>query len=178
MQRQDASSGAGGFSLVELVVVVTIIGIITSIGVARVASSASGAEVAAFHQNWSEMTNAVDLYTAEHQLFPTAAAITQQLTQVTDLSGERFSPMVEAASGLIYGPYLRRIPEMSLGPHRGQNQIAAENGDAVGWLYFESHGQIVPNILGGDNKLDQDALDQLGTSRKAIENWADSAGLY
>ncbi len=104
-----------GFSLVELVIVVVIIATIAAIAVPRISQGAKGAGEAALRGSLAAMRNAIDMYSAEHNGdYPGAdslnTTVVRQLTTKTDITG---------AVGTDYGPYLRRMPPVPVGPNAG-----------------------------------------------------------
>lgn len=133
----------GGFSLLEVVIVVAIIAILAAIGIPRMSRGSRGANDAAVSGNLSVLRNAIDLFAAEHSgTFPTVADCNDQLTLYTNISGGTNSAKT---GGYIYGPYLRSIPPLTVGAHKGQNGIADANGASVGWIYTAATGTIQPN---------------------------------
>ena len=57
----------GGFSLLELVIVVVIIGVISAIAIPRMTRGASNAGATALRANLAVLRNAIEIYRAEHQ---------------------------------------------------------------------------------------------------------------
>lgn len=132
-----------GFSLIELVIVVVIIGIIAAIAIPRMSRGTTGANDNALIGNLAVLRKAIDLYAAEHNgNFPTAAAITAQLTQFSDETGATSATRTGA---FILGPYLRAIPPLTVGAARGSTGIAASAGTGVGWIYNATDGTIRAN---------------------------------
>ena len=132
-----------GFSLLELVIVVAILAVIAAIALPRLGGSTDRADDAAVGADLETLQKAIDLFAAEHHgRYPTAAAIADQLTQYTDLDGHTRAAR-DAAH--IYGPYLRAIPPLPVGHHKGDTKVAAADSAGVGWLYNETSGEIAPN---------------------------------
>lgn len=131
-----------GFSLVELVIVVIILGIVASIALRRVSRHAEAGAASAAQQDVAVLQQAVERYRAEHGTYPAADQVADQLTWYTDVFGA-----VSKARGTpyIYGPYVRRVPPVPLGPARGSTTIAATAGEGIGWIYDETTGEIKPN---------------------------------
>lgn len=132
----------GGFSLIELVIVVTIIAIISAIAVRRLGrhSEQSGANAAA--QDVSVLQLAIERYRAEHGTYPTAAGVADQLTKYSDVQGNTSDTRTPP---FTYGPYVRKIPPVPIGPARGSATIGAAPGAGVGWVYVPAEGSIRPN---------------------------------
>lgn len=143
-----------GFSLVELVIVVVIIGVIAAIAVPRISRGAKGAGESALRGSLAAMRNAIDMYSAEHNgAFPGAdglnTTVIRQLTEKTNISG---------AAGTEFGPYLRRMPPVPVGPNAAKatgilmsvadplSGAVDEITDAtLGWIYNKDTGEIIPN---------------------------------
>ena len=132
-----------GFSLLEVVIVVAIIAILAAIGIPRMSRGSKGAGDAALQGDLAVMRNAVDLFAAEHGgSFPTAASIENQLLQYTDVAG---AVSASKTATHIYGPYMRSIPPLPVGDHKGDDGISDANGAGVGWIYTEGTGEIRAN---------------------------------
>lgn len=132
-----------GFSLIELVIVVVIIGIIGAIAIPRMSRGATGAADSALAGNLAVLRNAIDLYQTEHGgEYPSAAEIVDQLTTFTDDTGAD-SATKDATH--IFGPYLRAVPTLPVGPKKGASGIAAADGAGIGWIYTAATGEIRAN---------------------------------
>lgn len=149
------------FSLVELVIVVIIIGVIAAIAVPRISRGAKGADESAVRANLHVLRNAIDLYAAEHGgAWPGAdsleATFIDQLAKKTDSTGN-----VGTTPGVhIYGPYLRSIPPLPVGPYAGSTGIELKNdnplvvneNDGLGWIINYETGDIIANTDDLDDK--------------------------
>ena len=157
MARTHRTTGRTGFSLIELVIVVVIIGIIAAIAIPRMSRGTAGAADSALSGNLSVLRNAIEMYASEHGgKFPgegTTVAPEQQLMQYTDDAG---AVSATKTSTHVYGPYLRKIPPVTVGPIKGDKTkntlIIPTTTDTVeatptgGWLYNESTGTIKANV--------------------------------
>lgn len=135
---------SAGFSLIELVIVVVIIGIIGAIAIPRLSRGAAGANDSALVGDLAVLRNAIDLYATEHGgTYPSIGDIADQLTQYTDADGDTSATKTTTH---IYGPYIRKIPALTVGDEAGSNTFTASAGTATfGWVYTPSTGEIVPN---------------------------------
>lgn len=148
--RANAGLGRGGFSLIELVIVVVIIGIIAAIAIPRLSRGSAGAADSALSGNLAVLRNSIDLYATEHGgAFPKYAQFVEQLTQYTDASGA----VGPKDTTHIYGPYLRKVPALPVGPTNYKNTTTVVDGKAnlVGavagaWWYNEDTGEIKANL--------------------------------
>lgn len=141
-----ARSRRSAFSLIELVIVVVIIGIIAAIAIPRMSRGATGANESTLAGNLAVLRKAVDLYGSEHNgEFPTAADLATKLTSKTDADGT-----VGTGATHIYGPYLRAIPAMNVGPAAGRTSTITQgttpDGTAGGWMYDKATGQVWANV--------------------------------
>jgi len=149
MTRRKAKR-RGGFSLLELVVVVGIIGIIAAIAIPRFSRATVGAMDAALTGDLAVMRNAIDMFKAEHGgTFPTLANIVAQLTTYSDASG---NTNATKTTTYIYGPYLRKVPPLPVGAKRGKTGIDDEDGASIGWIYNVTTGDIKANCT--DSEVD------------------------
>ena len=64
------------------------------------------------------------------------------LTMYSDESGDVSN---SSGSGHIYGPYLRVVPPMPIGPQRGLSTIADTAAPGVAWVYDPATGEFTAN---------------------------------
>jgi prepilin-type N-terminal cleavage/methylation domain-containing protein len=150
--RRFDSNGhiAAAFSLIELVIVVVIIAIIGAIAIPRMSRGAAGAADAALTQDLTSLRGAIDLLQTENGgVYPTNDHITQALTSYHDGGGASVTYSATPDATHIYGPYLRSIPPLPVGPAKGNSGIGATGAPAatagMGWVYNGTTGQIVAN---------------------------------
>ena len=62
-----------------------------------------------------------------------------QMILFSDVAGN-----TQAAKDAVfkYGPYLLRIPTLTVGDGKGNNEVADEASSAIGWIYDENNGKI------------------------------------
>jgi prepilin-type N-terminal cleavage/methylation domain-containing protein len=141
-----------GFSLIELVIVVVIIGVIAAIAIPRLSRGAAGAADSAVAGNLAVLRSAIDLYATEHNgTYPALATFETQLTQYTDASG---GTSATKTATHIYGPYLRKVPPLPVGPagYKGATTVvdgsSGTPGTAAGaWFYNATSGEIRANLV-------------------------------
>jgi general secretion pathway protein G len=138
-----SSPSRAAFSLVELVIVVAIIAIIAAIALPRLSHQSEKASTNAIQHDQAVLQAAIERYRAEHGTYPSAAGIADQLTKFSDANGGTNDTQV----GLyIYGPYVRKVPPMPMGPARGRSTIAGTAGAGVAWIYDPVSGEIRGNV--------------------------------
>jgi len=142
-----------GFSLLELVIVVVIIGILAAIAIPRMSKGSAGAADSALAGDLAVVRNAISMYATEHVgKNPALADLPTALTQYSNEAGTSFATAKDDTHPL--GPYLRDMPKLPVGNHKGQNGVAAagavppaaeDAGANVGWLYDAASGNLWAN---------------------------------
>lgn len=153
---KQAKTGRGtkrsAFSMIELVIVVVIIGIIAAIAIPRMSRGATAAADSALAQNLQILRNAIDLYQTEHGgSFPTASGIVDQLTKYSTADGLTTADAANTTTGVIYGPYLRKIPPITVGAQKGQTGIATAASSTTAWIYDATVGTVTANAATNDS---------------------------
>ncbi|MDB5299745.1 MAG: putative fimbrial protein [Phycisphaerales bacterium] len=139
-KKQDA------FSLIELVIVVVIIGIIAAIAIPKMSKGSAGAAESALAGDMNLWRQAMDMYQNEHGgVYPDITNVVNQLTQYTNSDGT-VQGAKNTATGVVYGPYMRAIPPLPVGPAavKGSTAILGTAGASNGWIY-DGAGNITPN---------------------------------
>ncbi|MDB5172109.1 MAG: putative fimbrial protein [Phycisphaerales bacterium] len=139
-KKQDA------FSLIELVIVVVIIGIIAAIAIPKMSKGSAGAAESALAGDMNLWRQAMDMYQTEHGgVYPDVTNVVNQLTQYTNSDGT-VQGAKNAANGVVYGPYMRAIPPLPVGPAtvKGSTAILGTAATNNGWIY-DGNGNITPN---------------------------------
>ena len=139
-------AAAEGFSLVELVMVVVIIAVIAAIAIPRLSRSSEGAADAATSQNVAVLQKAVDHYAAEHGHYPDPDQVADQLTLFTDADG---SVANQKAAPHTFGPYVRKLPVLTVGPNKGNSGIGPVGAAGIGWVYDGITGAVAANTGAG-----------------------------
>lgn len=143
-----------GFSLIELVIVIVILAVISAIALPRISRGAKGADESALSQNLAVLRSAIEMYAAEHGgSYPELASFSDQLTTYSDRFGVT-ADAKDSASGKIYGPYLHKVPALTVGAQAGSTNVADAAGAGVAWIYDETSGKIKANCT--DTELAED----------------------
>jgi prepilin-type N-terminal cleavage/methylation domain-containing protein len=136
-------AAGGGFSLIEVVVVVVILAAIAAIAIPRLSRGTQGSVEAAVARDVQVLQKAIDLYAAEHNgAFPNGAMVADQLTLHSDAAGSTSQSKTPPYS---FGPYLRKVPPVPVGPNKGSRNISTAPGVGVGWIYDPTEGTITAN---------------------------------
>src|SRR5205814_6762610 len=117
----------------------------------------AGAADSALSGNLAVLRSAIDLFATEHGgTYPSVGSFDSQLTQYTDSSGS-FS--AGKTSTFMYGPYLRKIPTLPVGPVNYKNTVTIVDGSsgtpgstAGAWFYNANTGDIKANLV--DTQVD------------------------
>jgi hypothetical protein len=102
----------------------------------------------AFQPCLTALRNGTEMYATDHEgNWPDPERIEGQLTQYTDEDGN-VSPTRD--EGHYYGPYLRKVPAVTVGPNNGISKIGdsryVSQGDpGYGWIYDAVTGEIRGN---------------------------------
>jgi prepilin-type N-terminal cleavage/methylation domain-containing protein len=142
--RRRGLAARGGFTLVEILMVVAAMAIITGVVVPQVTTVIDDAKNSAMLRDLRELTMAIERYRMEHNggapdLIQNGVLI--QLTQRTDADGN-----VGTGPEFIYGPYAHEIP---VNPLNGISRVFRVNTappstlpNRAGWIYHPASGQI------------------------------------
>jgi prepilin-type N-terminal cleavage/methylation domain-containing protein len=175
MQTTLRQRAVRGFTLIELLIVVIIIAILAAIAIPQFSNSSGDAQEAALDANLATMRSAIELYRVQHgNTYPgkvtavggtctngtggasgstagTESAMKEQLTAFSNAAGQTCSV---AATGFIYGPYLRAIPAEPIKNSAVINMLpdamTEPAVDGSGWRYSLSSGAFAMNSLTKD----------------------------
>jgi type II secretory pathway pseudopilin PulG len=146
--------------LVELVTVVVILGVIAAIAIPRVSMFGETATEASLQQSLAIMTKAVQHYRAEHD--GAVPANQDQLLKYTNRAGTTSDT---PSSAFPFGPYISKMPALTLGSRRGETGISASDTPGAsdgGWVVNDVTGQVRANLGDGELASDGSPLNALG----------------
>ncbi len=150
----------GGFTLVEILIVVIILGILAAIIIPNVSSASTQTRENMIKENLRMFRQQIGAYRAEHDDVspgypnndpsetPTEAVFIQQMTQTTDKYGN---------SPGSYGPYMRKVPEntvnnlTSIQILANGEDLPAEGGNTHGWIYSPEKIAVLAGNSGADS---------------------------
>lgn len=132
-------SRPGGFTLVEILIVVVILGILAAVVVPQFASASQSAQSSSMQGSLQIIRSQIELYHAHHDsTYPTIGqlgAAWNVLLARTDAAGN-----VGTTDGLhIYGPYIKKMP---VNPFEDSQTVADTAASGVGWVYDEATGRV------------------------------------
>ena len=117
----------GGFTLVEILIVVVILGILAAIVIPQFTQASTEARESSLASNLQTMRSQIELYKIQHNDNPPAFA-----TFAAD--------MTVAAGGL--GPYLQSIPVNPFTQTNTLDNTGTAGDDVAAWEYDEDTGEL------------------------------------
>ena len=131
----------GGFTLVEILIVVVILGILAAIVIPQFTEASTEAKTSSLCTDLQTMRSQIELYKVQHNDdLPSngSAGFVAAMTGQTDIYG---------AVGTDYGPYVQKIPKNPFIPDAIADTIEEEAGDLgrgganCGWHFNTLTGQ-------------------------------------
>ena len=132
----------GGFTLVEILIVVVILGILAAIVIPQFTEASTEAKTSSLCTDLQTMRSQIELYKIQHNDdLPTdgTAGFIAAMTGQTNVLG---------AVGADFGPYVQKIPSNPFLPEAIADDIEEEAGDAAlgtgnaGWHFNTVSGQF------------------------------------
>ena len=129
----------GGFTLVEILIVVVILGILAAIVIPQFTNASTEAKESSLVTNLQAVRSQIELYKIQHtDALPEAGGATFEQCMIgqTELDGDVW------AAGNTYGPYMRVLPP---NPFNDDNSVDVDGtiGDGnAGWEYNSTTGEF------------------------------------
>ena len=155
--KRKKSKGAGGFTLVEILIVVVLLAILALVVIPMVSGSVMSARESALGHDLHMLRRYVLIYTAQHlevapgypdgdrAQAPTELAFYEQLTMSSNPAGQT-APA--GTPGFERGPYMMKLPVNPLN-HKSTVQVLGDgdafpaNGDdSHGWVYKPAVSEV------------------------------------
>ena len=128
-------STRGGFTLIEILIVVIILGILAAIVIPQFSSASSDARKSNVQSTVQTLRSQVALYKLQHgDVLPNLVTGWTQLTGKTDSAG------AAASSGVTFGPYMQDVPVNSLNSKSNVVDGTAASSTACGFVYDYTGG--------------------------------------
>jgi type II secretory pathway pseudopilin PulG len=139
----------------ELMLATLVMGVAWIVAIPRLAAGSTPTrEEHALVTGLELLRGAIAQYTKDHGgLRPDAALIARQLTLHTSDAG-LVCPVRDGVHR--HGPYLRRVPSLSVGAWAGVSAIGEPGAFGCAWIYDASTGRVTPNT--GPSDLDARGL--------------------
>jgi len=141
MQR----SRAEGFTLAEILIVVIVLGILAAIVLPHFTQASTEARISNLKTNLQTVRGQVELYHSQHRDTNPGPAFIDQMTLVSDISGETVSSPDYTQK---FGPYLKSMP---VNPMSNLNTVRIVTGATTafaapttdgGWWYNATSGEF------------------------------------
>jgi len=135
----------GGFTLVEILIVVVILGILAAIVIPQFTEASTEAKESRLLSDLQTVRSQIELYKIQHNdEMPGAgtASFTDAMEQYTDVDGAL--AVVQAPGDGVYGPYIQKIPTNPWNDKNTVTVAAMDPGVAGddGWFFNSTTGQF------------------------------------
>ncbi|SRR5258706_1638453 len=154
-------TGRGGFTLVEILIVVIILGILAAIVIPQFTNASTDARKASLLSQLQTFRSQIQLYKLQHNDILPDLVTNQwsQMMQKTNLAG-----VVDTTATGVYGPYIESQP---LNPLNQNYTVAGAPGAGVGWTY--STTGATPGIIFATNQTDTKSFDESGATQPQVQ---------
>ncbi len=149
-----SSQRGGGFTLVEILIVVVILGILAAIVVPQFTNASETAKVSSVISQLQTLRSQMELFQVQHNgNYPDLSDATSPWGPLTAESSPDHTKGADSDGGDL-GPYLQAAP---VNPFTGSSTIGTASSD--GWEYDSATGKIKAIFVGTDAEATQLGLD-------------------
>lgn len=135
IKTQDDPLRPGGFTLVEILIVVVILGILAAIVIPQFTSADTETRENSLQMSVHRIRQQLEIYRQQHNGdWPTLANFSDQMTMASD---EDSNTAAIGTPGFRFGPYFREVP---LNPFTSNNTIGNGAIGSSDWYYDETQG--------------------------------------
>ena len=154
----------GGFTLVEILIVVIILGILAAIVIPQFTNASTDARKASLVSQLQTLRSQIQLFKLQHNdILPDLVA--NQWTQM--MSKTNLQGTVDTTATGLFGPYLESQP---INPLNGNVKVALAAGAAdVGWLYSNVTTSATPGIIFATNQTPALTFDETGATQPQVQ---------
>ena len=131
---------AGGFTLIEILIVVVMLGILAAIVLPQFISAADETREESLNAILSRVRQQLEIYKEQHRgEYPRLEQFEQQLTMASNSNGDTAAI---GTAGYPFGPYLYNMPR---NPMTDGTDIGIGEPGTSAWYYNEETGAFHPN---------------------------------
>jgi len=148
-----------GFTLVEILIVVIVLGILAAIVLPQFTQASTEARISNLKTNLQMVRGQIELYHSQHRDTYPGAGFLDQMTLVSDISGETASAPDDTHK---FGPYMKSVP---INPISGLGTVRVVTGGTAtfsapsadgGWWYNSTTGEFRSDLK--DSWTDSDGV--------------------
>jgi general secretion pathway protein G len=131
--RTSPHPHSGGFTLVEILIVVIILGVLAAIVIPQFANASGDARTTNLQTTLNAVRNQIEIFKGQHNDQPPQVTGMWALLTTTSNTTET---AVAAPTGTRWGPYLQSVPTNPLNNQTAVSTLATDT--AAGWYYQPS----------------------------------------
>lgn len=139
LRRTAAPRSAGGFTLVEILIVVVLLAILAAMVLPQFTSATEQTRENTLNTNLQRIRQQIELYRHHHHgRYPSVENFVDQLTKASNAAGQ----VGAANADYRYGPYVNHIPD---NPYTNGNTVSDGDVATSDWYYNPDTGDFHAN---------------------------------